>query len=231
MHSYIAVIPARSGSKGIKDKNIMMYESKPLLVHSLHHAYESELVEKYFLWTDSKKYSEIAKKYLRLESIGLRKKYVDDVATDLMYLTDFLDRIDELGFKKPDAIVLLRPTSPDRPKNLIDECIRDFEASWNNYDSLRSVSKSRKSPYKMWFNNQGESNLDYGEPLAKYLPGNDLSHSMPRQILPDTYEHNGLIDIIKVDTIKIQKCVAGEKVMLKEVKGSWRDIDSMEDVV
>lgn len=231
MHSYIAVIPARSGSKGIKDKNIMAYENQPLIVHSLRHALSSKLLDDYFLWTDSSHYFDIANKYLELNNIGLRDKYVDDDATDLMYLKDFLLRMNKYKFNMPDAIVLLRPTSPDRPKNLIDECIKEFDKSWEKYDSLRTVSKTKKTPYKMWFSNKDDDGFYYGKPLSKYLPGEDFSHSMPRQLLPDTFEHNGLIDIIKVETIEKLNCVAGEKVMLKEVRGNWRDIDSIEDLI
>ena len=230
MHTYTAVIPARSGSKGIKNKNIMAYENQPLIVHSLRHALSSKLLDDYFLWTDSSDYFEIANKYLELKDIGLRQKYIDDDATDLMYLKDFLLRMNKLNLNIPDAIVLLRPTSPDRPKNLIDECIEEFDKSWENYDSLKTVSKTKKTPYKMWFSNKEDDGFHYGKPLAEYLPGEDFFHSMPRQLLPDTFEHNGLIDIIKVDTIEKLNCVAGAKVLLKEVKGKWKDIDSIEDI-
>ena len=55
----VALIPARSESKGIKDKNIKKYKGKPLLAHSIQHGLESRLIDKVVVTTDSKKYSKI----------------------------------------------------------------------------------------------------------------------------------------------------------------------------
>ena len=58
-----AIIPARSGSKGLKDKNISSFLNKPLLTHSINFAKKLKFVDKIILSTDSEKYSEIGLKY------------------------------------------------------------------------------------------------------------------------------------------------------------------------
>ena len=59
----LVIIPARSGSKGIKNKNIQIIKKKPLLGHSISYAKKSKLVDKIIVTTDSIKYATIAKKY------------------------------------------------------------------------------------------------------------------------------------------------------------------------
>ena len=58
----VAIIPARSGSKSIKDKNIINYRGKPLIYHSISIALKSKLVDRVIVSTDSKKYANLAKK-------------------------------------------------------------------------------------------------------------------------------------------------------------------------
>ena len=57
----LAIIPARSGSKGLKDKNIKMMNGKPLIAYTIEAAQNSKIFEDIIISTDSEKYAEIAK--------------------------------------------------------------------------------------------------------------------------------------------------------------------------
>ena len=78
----VAIIPARSGSKSIKNKNILMYKNKPLIYHSIKIALRSKLVDRVIVSTDSKKYAKLSKK-IGAEVPFLRpKKYSKDSSND-----------------------------------------------------------------------------------------------------------------------------------------------------
>ena len=85
-----ALVPARSGSKSIKDKNILEFRGKPLLAHSIQQALDSQYIDKVYLSTDSPQYAEIGKScgaevpFLRPESIS------GDFATDFEVFEHFL---------------------------------------------------------------------------------------------------------------------------------------------
>ena len=59
----IAIIPARGGSKGIKNKNLRLFKGKPLIYWSIKSAKESKLISDYFISTEDKKIKKVAKKY------------------------------------------------------------------------------------------------------------------------------------------------------------------------
>ena len=82
MKNIIALIPARSGSKGIKDKNIKYLGNKPLIGWAIEQCFKSKVFSKIYISTDSKKYSEIAKKYGPVEIIMRPKKISKDKSTD-----------------------------------------------------------------------------------------------------------------------------------------------------
>jgi N-acylneuraminate cytidylyltransferase len=230
LRNYVAVVPARKGSKGIINKNILDFCGMPLLVHSLLHAASSKLLASYFLWTDSKDYFNLANKFCDLQDVGFRVDHVNDLATDEMFLNDFIGRFSEKYCYVPDAIVLLRPTSPLRSTDLIDHCIQKFDENWDFFDSLRTVSICTKTPYKMWFDLPGPNKTLLGEPLSHFLGGLKDAHSMPRQLLRKVYAQNGVLDIIKVSTLRDLRSSAGNRVMLYDSGPDQLDIDSIDDI-
>ena len=112
-HKSIAIIPARSGSKGLPRKNVLELKGKPLLGYSIEAAIESGVFDEVMVSTDSKLYSEIARKFgasvpfLRDESLSLDTTSVWDVVRDI------IKKYDDFG-KRFDMFCLLQPTSPLR---------------------------------------------------------------------------------------------------------------------
>ena len=117
----LAIIPARSGSKGIKNKNIYKINGKPLIYYTIKRAKKSKLITRLIVSTDSKKIKKICKTY-NVDVPFLRPKKISgdnsNILETLIYCTKKLE-----GSKKFDYIVLLQPTSPLREKNEIDRCI------------------------------------------------------------------------------------------------------------
>ena len=105
----IAIITARSGSKGLKDKNIIDLCGKPLIAYSILAAIESRLFKRVIVSTDSDHYADISKKY-GAEVMMRGENLSNDKATSFMVIEDVLNRLEE----DVDYFVLLQPTSPMR---------------------------------------------------------------------------------------------------------------------
>ena len=116
----LAFIPARGGSKGLPDKNIKNLLGKPLIKYSIESAKKSNRIDHIVVSTDCSKIADISREsdveiLYRPESVSNDESKTIDV---LNFHYDFL--------KDYDIVVILQPTSPLRPKELIDECINQF---------------------------------------------------------------------------------------------------------
>lgn len=226
----LAVIPARGGSKGIPNKNIVDYRGEPLIAHSIKQAKESKEITQVLVTTDSLRIKEISQKYgawcpfLRPDEIS------GDMATDYQFFEHLLKWLDDNGYQRPKVLVQLRPTYPNRSIEEIDNAIRTFikPENYQKYDSLRSVISYplKKSPFKMYLvENQ------VLEPLFPTLKDLDEPYNLPRQLFPEIYSANGYLEVIKPETILDKKSVSG-KLMYPWVMNSneIHDIDSWEDL-
>ena len=197
-HSFkiVALIPARSGSKGIPDKNIKIYKEYPLMAHSIKIALESEYINEVYVSTDSIDYQNIAILY-GAKVTPLRPPNIsDDLSPDIETFQHFIQMFKDRDEKIPDIIIHLRPTYPNRKIDILNNCIELFINNYNNYDSLRSIVEIKKSPYKMYFIKNNH--------LIPFIENyNNLiePYNQARQNFPLPYLHNGCIDIIKTDTI------------------------------
>ncbi len=133
----IAIIPARSGSKGLKDKNIIDVCGKPLLAYSIEAGLKSNLFDKVILSTDSEKYAQIGKSF-GAEIMMRGEKLSDDKASTFMVIEDILNRLE----KTFDYFVLLQPTSPMRTEKHVREAAELFEKHFDDFDFLVSVKEA-----------------------------------------------------------------------------------------
>ena len=136
----IAIIPARSGSKGLKDKNILLLNGKPLMAYSIEAAVKSKCFDRIIVSTDSKEYGDIATSY-GAEFILRSKENSSDTATTYDALQELFSKI---NIKEYDYFVLLQPTSPLRNEKHIIETVKLFEENYNNYNALSSVAETNK---------------------------------------------------------------------------------------
>ncbi|MGF3114063.1 cytidylyltransferase domain-containing protein [Facklamia sp. P12937] len=155
--SSIAIIPARSGSKGLPDKNIMNLKGKPVIAYTIEAALKSKCFgENVYVTTDSIEYAEISKQYGA--KIILRDKNLsDDKASSYMVIEHAIKKIQSEGIAF-DSFALLQPTSPLRTESNIVEAYKIFKEP---FDFCVSVTKSDKSSKLIKsLNNQTMSNFN-----------------------------------------------------------------------
>lgn len=128
----IAIIPARSGSQGIKDKNLMEIKGKTLLEIAVQEALNSELISRVIVSTDSQYYAELAQSY-GAETPFLRPVHIS--GSEATALDVIRHTMTELGIDDDIKIAYLQPTSPFRIAADIDKAIMLLD----NYDDVVSV--------------------------------------------------------------------------------------------
>ena len=219
----LCLIPARSGSKGIKHKNIRNLSGKPLMAWSIEQAKNSKHSMRIIVTTDSEEYAKIARDY-GAETPFLRpSKISQDLSTDLEFIKHALEELKKEDYI-PDFIVQLRPTYPTRKVETLNETIDLFIENRDKYDSLRTVIPFDKSPYKMY---RIENNIL--EPLFREVNGIKEPYNQCRQNLPNTYLHNGYIDILNTDLVN-KGVISGEKIYPYLMTGNeYHDIDYEDD--
>jgi len=133
MSKILAFIPARGGSKGIPNKNIKIFNGKPLIEWTIKSALKSKLIDKVIVSSDSKKILSLSKKIGA--NVILRPKNISgDFATTESSIMHYIKNTKEYF----DIIVLLSPTSPLRKKGDIDNAIKEFQSK--KLDSCFSAS-------------------------------------------------------------------------------------------
>ena len=194
----IAIIPARSGSKGLKDKNIIDLCGKPLIAYSIEAALETGLFDHVIVSTDSEHYANIAQHY-GAEVMMRGEAFSNDKATTFMVLEDILkNRLQE----SIDYFVLLQPTSPLRTSKHITEAIEKFESKIEHFDFLVSMKEAEHAKVLV-------NPIDDDESL-KYF---DTDFSNYRRQGYKDYSPNGAIFIAKPDSYLEQKHFFGAKAL------------------
>lgn len=191
----IAIIPARSGSKGLPNKNILMLGNKPLIAYTIEAALKSKEFERVIVSTDSLEYKYIAEKFgakvfMRSEELS------NDKASSFVVIEDVLNKIEITV----DYFVLLQVTSPFRNENHIKESIEIFENGISEYDFLVSMQKSDKSSSLI------KPIYDSGT-LEEY----NIDYSNYSRQKYDEYHPNGAIFIGKVKEYLEQKHFFGKR--------------------
>ena len=118
----IAIIPARSGSKGLLNKNIKLFNKKPLIYWTIKSALQSKYIDKCFVSTDSKKISNLSKKF-GADSSFLRPKNISGHQSDIS--STIIHTLKKFN-NDYDIIILLQPTSPLRDVKDINQSLELF---------------------------------------------------------------------------------------------------------
>lgn len=214
----LAIIPARAGSKGIKNKNIIDLSGKPLIAYSIEAALKSKYIDRIVVSTDGGNIAKISKEY-GAEVPFIRPK---SLATDTSKSIDVvLHCIDELVKKNEnyDYVILLQPTQPLRQSFHIDEAIELIYRKKEN--SLVSVCKVKEHPSLM-----RELNLD--GTMNNIV---SLSSDTRRQDFKEIFIVNGAIYINKINNELNKDTILNDNKIayLMEEKYSI-DIDEILDV-
>ncbi len=215
--SIVGLIPARSGSERVRDKNVRALNGHPLLAYSIASALKSGIFEQVYVSTDSKEYAKIARDY-GAEIIMRPWNMASSTSPDVQWVQHALETLKR---NKPDEFAILRPTSPFRSA----ETIRKAHGAWNLqkhlFDSLRAVAPVSSHPAKMW----RMSASGYLEPIL-VQPDDPPWHSSQLASLPPVFEQTASLEIAHTRTAE-NGSIAGEKIMpfLHEWPGS-QDINT-----
>lgn len=200
-----ALIPARSGSKRILNKNIKKLNGHPLLAYTISAAINSDIFDSVIVSTDSEKYKNIAESYGAIVSLR-PKEYSGDNSPDINWVTHVLNELSEKG-QEYDLFSILRPTSPFRMPETIKRAFNEFLKS-KNVDSIRAVELCTQHPAKIWSIKNGL--------LMPILNGknNDVPwHSCQYTSLPTLYSQNASLEISWTKNVKNNKSISGNRIM------------------
>lgn len=221
----LAIIPARGGSKGIPRKNILDFADYPLIVYSITAAKQSKTVTRTIVSTDDEEIAAVARS-CGAETPFLRPiEYAQDGTTDLPVFQHALKWLKEKEGYLPDVVVQLRPTSPIRPVNCVDDAV-NLLLSHPEADSVRGIVEADQCPYKMWLLDPKSGHMN---PLIG-VEGVPEAYNAPRQQLPKTYWQIGHIDAIRSQVILEQNSMSGKAILPLIMDPRYTvDIDTMRD--
>lgn len=187
--SFLAIIPARGGSKRLPRKNIINLCGKPLIQWSIDAAIKSKYIDKVVVTTDDSEILDIVKNSA-VEIIKRPSELATDTSTTFDAVQHTLEKIQE----KYDFIVLLQPTSPLREYKHIDEAIELLYQK--NADAVVSVTKTEHSP--LWCNTLPTSNS-----MENFI--NEKIKNVRSQDLAEYYRLNGAIYVCKTKKLIEEK--------------------------
>lgn len=225
MTEILALIPARGGSKGIPGKNIRDFAGYPLIAWSIAAALKAKSVSRVIVSTDDAEIAEIARKYGAETPFIRPQEIAQDRTTDFPVFVHALKWLEDTEAYRPKIVVQLRPTSPIRPVDCVDNAVRML-VEYPDADAVRGVVPASQNPYKMWrFHG-------YQKPMKPLLEVEGISepYNAPRQILPPVYWQTGHIDAIRTSTITRKLSLTGDVVYPLVIDPRYTvDIDTLAD--
>ena len=194
--NFVAIIPARAGSKEVKKKNIALINGHPLLSYSIEAAKRSKFIKRIFVSTDGKDISKTAEKYGAI--VIKRPKNISNSTSQIEPAVLHAIKNIEKSFKdKVDNIVLLQPTSPLRSINDLDNAISKFIK--DKADSLFSCVNLHPHVWRY--------------KKSKISPlGHNPYKRLNRQSMPQTLIEDGSIYITKKKIYEFKKNRLGGKI-------------------
>lgn len=220
MSEVLAIIPARSGSKSVKHKNIRTIGGKPMIAYSVEHGLKANCINRVIVSTDSEEYAAIAREY-GAETPFLRPaEYATDTSLDLEVFEHALQYLKDTEGYVPDIVVQLRSTYPIRDIQDIENMVSYLEEH-PEVDAVRCVAPAKEVAYKMWHMD------DKGmlSPIMKDIPE---CYNMPRQQLPKVYYQNACIDVVRASVITEKHSMTGDVIAGYEMDHNF-DIDTEEE--
>jgi CMP-N-acetylneuraminic acid synthetase len=202
----LAIIPARGGSKGIKRKNLVEFNGKPLVAHSIRHGLASERISRVIVSTEDREIRNVALDFGAEVPFSRPERLAEDHVLDLPVFDHALEFLMSTEGYRPDLVVHLRPTAPHRRPEWIDAAI-ELLLEHPEADSVRSVSPPDKHPYRM-FTIDGSGFLD---PIMKHA--HPEPYLLRRQDLPDVFYYNCVIDVTRPETILEKRSMTGDRIL------------------
>lgn len=214
----LALIPARGGSKGIKDKNIIPLCGKPLIAYSIECAKKSTYIDEVLVSTDSPKIASIAKEFGASVPFLRPAELATDTSKSIDVIIHAIKEQQKSG-QSFDILVFLQPTSPLRKTEDIDNALAEFEK--NDEKPLVSISEVIDNPILI-------RTLDKNGKLHNLLNTNS---SVRRQDMEKYYRVNGSIYINRISEIDANTSLNDNIIPYIIPPHRAIDIDDMKDLV
>src|ERR687898_3344670 len=187
MPTALALIPARSGSERVRDKNIRPLAGHPLLAYAIAAARQAGIFDRIACSTDSGKIAEVAQRYGADVPFLRPSKLATATSPDIEWITHTLERLEQ----HYDLFAIVRATNPFRGPAVLrrglDQLLATPEA-----DSIRAVELVKQHPGKMWLLD------DDGRTMTPLLDQSHLEvawHAGQYQALPPVYSQNSALEI------------------------------------
>jgi len=221
--SMIGLIPARGDSKGIKNKNIVELNGKPLIAYTIKAALDAERIDRVIVSTDSKEVAKIARD-CGAEVPFLRPgELARDDTPDLPVMRYAIDWLSDQEGYTCDYLVYLRPTTPFKTGALIDAAA-DKIVSEETCSGLRTVTPAEGVHHPYWMYRKSD------EHLVSFIDGLDRDRYYQRQLLPLCFRVNGVVDIVRAANIK-RDILYGDRIAYYELTQEQSlDIDTEYDL-
>jgi CMP-N,N'-diacetyllegionaminic acid synthase len=221
MSKVVALIGARAGSKGVPHKNIKLLGGHTLLAWSIAACLRSPVIDRVIVSTDSADYAALAKQ-LGAEAPFLRPEAISgDRSTDYDFIIHALDWLAAEG-GEPDYLVHIRPTTPLRDPQLLDDAVKAFIAA-SQATALRSVHEMSESAYKTFELAEGGQLKRLGADNTELDAANNA-----RQQFPSTYQANGYVDVLSSAFIRKSGLMHGNHVV-PFITPSVVEVDTLDD--
>ena len=194
--TFLAIIPARGGSKRLPRKNILNLAGKPLIAWSIEAGFKSKYIDETMVTTDDKEISEISKRFGASVPFIRPEKLADDFATRPEVIKHTIEYYQNKLQKKFDYLVFLQPTSPLRDESDIDSAIEYM--MMKNADAVVSVCELEHPIH--W-----SGSLPQDKNMSKFL--DNVAIQSRSQDLEKYYRLNGAIYICNVKKFLEEGCV------------------------
>ena len=221
MKDIVAIIPARSGSKSVPNKNVKLICGKPLIAFSIAVAKKSKLIDRVIVSTDSEEYAEIALKF-GAEVPFIRPSLISgDNAKDNQFIDHAISWFENNESYVPKFFAHLRPTTPIRNYKVVDDALQSFIKS--QFTALRSCHKMSESSYKTF-------EIEDSKLKSVFNGSFDIeAANHGRQSYPATYNANGYVDVIRTAIVKSQGLIHGNRVQAFITEPSY-ELDELSDI-
>ncbi len=214
----LGIIPARGGSKGVKNKNIRFLDGKPLITYAIDTAKESKLLTDYIVATDDEAILNIAK----CNKSPIYKRDLRNAEDDSPIELVIFEVLEFLKDKKYDLIILLQPTAPIRTGEDVDNVIAMFEKDRTLNNVVSVIALEDIHPARMYEVNQ---KLDL-------KPLNEDKEKEQRQKLSSVYLRNGCIYATTTKAFFEEKTlILRNKKAYVMPHSTWVNIDTERDVM
>ncbi len=219
----LALIPARSGSKSIPNKNLRDMHGHPLIAYPIGIAQLSHHINRIIVTTDSQEYAAVARSYGAETPFIRPAEFARDESGDIDYYKHALEWLQKNDGYEPDLIAILRPTAPARKIEIIEKAIEKAIAH-PAASAVRTAQPTERTPYKM-FRIKNEHCAFFG---SEDFTSTEEPTNMSRQFLPKSYELNAYVDVIRPAIFRKTGLVYGQNI-LPLITDIVADIDELHD--